>query len=319
MKSWTMPPLGEAQLDHVADVVEVMVAELAGDNQVLPVAAELRLQLRAVAYREGAQIGDRHQVTARRQLEQRVGTVIALVLGEGEGDTPGDLQSAHGHRLGAAGVLDFDVLEVPVRIAGIGNRVAGGDLGRRGGHRVVHHFGDADIRGQVHVKGHVGQGAPGAPGIDAGVDLLALRERDGPGIQVSGRADRAADGGCGDERLPGHRRSGRGGRAGHRAGEGGRPGGGVDGHVADREHAVVRALVGPADVDLLEVHQSGARAVERDRGRRAAERDAQDREVGAAGPRIAAVGRIVDGARRGRHGDHVAEREGVRPAVGERR
>ena len=91
--------------------------------------------------------------------------------------------------------------------------------------------------------------------------------------------------GHGVERLSGHGHSGRGGRADHRVGEGRRrPGGGIH-DVGDHEIAVVLGLGGPLDIYAFAILERGARVVvERDRGRRPAERDAQDRQIGAARP-----------------------------------
>ena len=104
--------------------------------------------------------------------------------------------------------------------------------------------------------------------------------RAGKGAEV-GRFQQGEIGaaGRGKERFPGDGRSGRRRRTGHRVGEGGRPGGGIHVDVGDGEIAVVLALGGPADVNLLAVLEGVARVVQRDRGRRAVERDAGDRVV----------------------------------------
>ena len=87
-----------------------------------------------------------------------------------------------------ADVLDLDVLEIVVVAAG----VAAADLvGRRGG-RMVHHLRDADRRREIHVETGVGQGAPDSAGVDAGLDLDALGERDRTGVENGVRIQPAA-------------------------------------------------------------------------------------------------------------------------------
>ena len=57
---------------------------------------------------------------------------------------------------------------------------------------MVHHLRDADRRSEIHVKAGVGQGAPGSAGVNAGLDLDALGERDRTGVENGVRIEPAA-------------------------------------------------------------------------------------------------------------------------------
>ena len=75
------------------------------------------------------------------------------MLGKVKSIPAGDLQprQRHGRR---AGVLDLDELEVPLGVSGVGDHVAGGDLGGRGRQGVVIHLGHPQRR---HVGAELGR------------------------------------------------------------------------------------------------------------------------------------------------------------------